>query len=93
MGKKSYVCDTCNKKLSSYHSLWRHKKHYCKARLPTLKLEWNGNTWMKSSNRLYYRLQLGRNLFNLIEKGAIKADVLNSTQKEYVEMYKKLFTE
>ena len=27
MGKKSYVCDTCNKKLSGYHSLWRHKRN------------------------------------------------------------------
>ena len=27
MDKKSYVCDTCNKKLSGYHSLWRHKQN------------------------------------------------------------------
>ena len=27
MGKKLYMCDTCNKKLSSYHSLWRHKRN------------------------------------------------------------------
>ena len=27
MGKKLYMCDTCNKKLSSYHSLWRHKQN------------------------------------------------------------------
>ena len=26
-GKKLYMCDTCNKKLSSYHSLWRHKRN------------------------------------------------------------------
>ena len=31
--KKSYVCDTCNKKLSSYHSLWRHKlNNICRSR-------------------------------------------------------------
>ena len=31
--KKSYVCDTCNKKLSSYHSLWRHKQNnICQSR-------------------------------------------------------------
>ena len=27
MGKKLYMCDICNKKLSSYHSLWRHKRN------------------------------------------------------------------
>ena len=27
MGNKSYTCDRCSKILSSYHSLWRHKRN------------------------------------------------------------------
>jgi len=87
------TCKPCGKFFTRTNALYRHRRHHCKERLPTLKLEWNGESWVKSNHRSYYRLQLGRNLFNLIEKGAIKADVFNSTQKEYVEMYKKLFTD
>ena len=91
--KTKFICKPCGKLFSQVNALYRHKKHYCKARLPTLKLEWNGDRWMISDNRYYYRLQLGQNLFNLIEKGAIKEDVLNCTQKLYLDMYKKLFSE
>ena len=91
--KTKFICKPCGKLFTQVNALYRHKKHYCKARLPTLKLEWNGDRWMISDNRYYYRLQLGQNLFNLIEKGAIKEDVLNCTQKEYLDMYKKLFSE
>ena len=91
--KKFYAtCKACGK-VSERSNLSRHKKHHCKARQPTLKLEWNGDKWVNSDNRFYYRLQLGRNLFNLIEKGAIKEDVLNCAQREHVKMYKKLFSE
>ena len=91
--RKKVSCKACGKVLSQYSALHRHKKHHCKARIPILKLEWNGSTWVKSDNRFYYRLQLGRNLYNLIEKGAIKDDVLNCTQRKYVNMYKSLFSE
>ena len=67
--------------------------YHCKARTLTLKLEWNGDRWLKSEHRVYNRLQIGRNLFNLIEKEAIKEDVSNCTQREYVNMYKSLFSE
>ena len=87
------VCKPCGKVLSQFSALYRHKKHHCKARIPILKLEWNGSTWVKSDNRFFYRLQLGRNLYNLIEKGAIKDDVLNCAQRKYVNMYKSLFSE
>ena len=91
--KKFYAtCKACGKVFSERSNLSRHKR-YCKDRVPTLKLEWNGDKWVNSDNRFYYRLQLGRNLFNLIEKGAIKDDDLNCTQREYVKMYKKLFIE
>ena len=86
------LCKACGKVFSERSNLSRHKR-YCKDRVPTLKLEWNGDKWVNSDNRFYYRLQLGRNLFNLIEKGAIKDDDLNCTQREYVKMYKKLFIE
>ena len=86
-------CKACGKVLSQFSALYRHKKHHCKARIPILKLEWNGSTWVKSDNRFFYRLQLGRNLYNLIEKGAIKDDVLNCAQRKYVNMYKSLFSE
>ena len=86
-------CKPCGKFFTRTDALYRHKTYHCNERILTLKLEWNGESWVKSNQRSYYRLQLGRNLFNLIEKGAINADVLNSTQKEYVNMYKKLFTD
>ena len=87
------TCKACGKVFSERSNVSRHKKRHCKARQPTLKLEWNGDKWVNSDNRFYYRLQLGRNLFNLIEKGAIKDDNLNCTQREYAKMYKKLFIE
>ena len=90
--KAKCICKACGKIFSGRSYVSRHKKRHCKARLTTLKLEWNGDRWVNSDNRFYYRLQLGQNLFNLIEKGAIKEDVLNCTQKEYVNMYKKLFS-
>ena len=31
--KKWYTCEKCAKQLSSYHSLWRHKKKYCRSSL------------------------------------------------------------
>ena len=40
-----------------------------------------------------YRLNLGRNLSSLFEREAIEEEALNSTQKEYVRMYKTLFIE
>ena len=89
----NYICKACGKLFARLDGLYRHKTYHCKARISTLKLEWNGDTWLKSENRVYNRLQIGRNLFNLIEKKAIKEDVLNCAQREYVNMYKSLFSE
>ena len=86
------TCDGCGKIFSTRSNACRHKRN-CSGRIPILKLEWNGSAWIKSSNRFYYRLQLGRNLVNLLEKGAIKEDALNSSQREYITMYKSLFSE
>ena len=65
-------------------------------RVPTLKLQWDGESWKRVSagdEKLYYRVRLGRDLCNLIDRDAIKEDVLNSTQAEYVAMYRQLFSE
>ena len=86
------TCNGCGKFFARTYCLYRHR-YYCKALIQTLKLEWNGESWMKTNHRIYYQLQLGHNLINLIEKGAVKEDDLNCTQREYVKMYKKLFIE
>ena len=55
-------------------------------------LKWNGTSWeTKSKKYLHYRMGIGRDLCNLLAKGAIKEGALNSTQNEYVQMYKSLF--
>ena len=90
----NYKCKHCGKLFSRFDGLHRHKTYHCKAaQTSILKLEWTGDTWVKSEGRLYNRLQIGRNLCNLIEKDALKEDVLNGTQREYVNMYRSLFSE
>ena len=54
-------------------------------------LKWNGTSWETKAKNLHYRMGIGRDLWNLLAKGAIKEDALNSTQREYVQMYKSLF--
>ena len=58
-------------------------------------LKWNGNSWQSIDgikNRLY-RINLGRDLDNLLKKHAIREDVLTCRQMENVLMYRKLFNE
>ena len=112
--KKAY--EKCGKILSSYCSLWRHKK-ICgykrainsepslekdvkvqddqKRRIPILKLKWNGTVWQRDnrSEKWYYQMKLGRDLDNLVRKRAINEEVLNSTQKSYLQMYREMFTD
>ena len=97
--KRKFVCDGCGKGFVSAQSLWNHKNRRLKPQLASssggaepLTLSWNGKSWQRcGSKNLCYRLNLGRDLSNLLERGAIKDDSLNSTQKEYIEMYKSLF--
>ena len=56
-------------------------------------LKWTGTSWETKEKNLHYRMGIGRDLWNLLAKGAIKEDALNSTQREYVQMYKSLFLE
>ena len=66
-----------------------------KRRIPILKLKWNGSTWQRdnSCEKWYYQMKLGRDLDNLVRKRAINEDVLNATQKSYLQMYRELFTD
>ena len=89
-------CTDCGKGLSSRSSLCRHKKSCKEIRKHVkpsimLNLKWNGESWETKAKNLRYRMNLGRDLSNLLERGAIKEDTLNSTQKEYIRMYKSLF--
>ena len=63
------------------------------ATISSIHLKWNGKCWESINRDIHYRLNLGRDLVSLLERGAIKEDVLNCTQREYVNMYKKLFIE
>ena len=99
--KRRRLCDSCGKYLASSQSLWNHKRR-CRELIqskekvpisefirPTI-LRWNGRYWETRSNNLHYQMNLGRDLSNLLDRGAIKDDSLNSTQREYIRMYKSL---
>ena len=60
----------------------------------TIHLKWDGKCW-KIINRenIRYQLNLGRELVSLLQRGAIKEDVLNNKQKELINMYKDLLQE
>ena len=66
-----------------------------KRRIPILKLKWNGSTWQRDNRceKWYYQMKLGRDLDNLVRKRAINEDVLNATQKSYLQMYREMFTD
>ena len=66
-----------------------------KHRIPILKLKWNGSKWQRdtSCEKWYYQMKLGRDLDNLIQKGAINEEVLNANQKSYLQMYREMFTD
>ena len=97
------LCNDCCKELSCRQALWKHRKT-CKDVLVRMSeetpnhkyikpitLKWNGRSWESRSKNLYYQMNLGRDLSNLLERGAIKDDALNSSQREYIRMYKSLF--
>ena len=83
--------------------VWKHKQIHLSenskkmskknATIPRIHLKWNGKCWETMNKDIHYRLNLGRDLCSLVEKGAIKEEVLNSSQKEYIQMYKNLFIE
>ena len=88
LSRKQYLCDRCDKNFANHRSLWGHKKRGCRIE-PTI-LRWNGKSWETSKN-MHYRINLGRDLSSLLERGAIKEEALNSTQRKYIQMYKSLF--
>ena len=100
--KKSRKCEKCGKILANRQSLWKHKQIHLpenskipkkNATIARIHLKWNGKCWETMNKDIHYRLNLGRDLCSLVEKGAIKEEVLNSSQKEYIQMYKNLFIE
>ena len=85
--KRRRTCGKCLKTYSCRQTLWQHKQ-MCGV---IIHLKWNGKCWETKDTR--YQLNLGRDLSSLLERGAIKEEVLNSTQKKYIRMYKTLFIE
>ena len=97
-----HLCDRCGKRYAWHQSLWRHKNRVCthvfkcqdvsnkKYVKPTI-LKWNGKSWETRSENVHHQINLGCNLSDLLKRGAIKHDALNSRQKEYVQKYDKLF--
>ena len=101
---KRRLCVKCGKTYASYQSLWKHKNRICKRSnkpvsqvvsnykyVKPIILKWNGTSWETRSKNITYQMNLGRDLSNLLERGAIKDDALNSCQREYIQMYKTLF--
>ena len=85
--RKIHTCVKCCKCFTTFRNLTRHKLYYCKndseKKVPIFKLKWDGKVWktVGSSTTSLYRIKLGRELDNLINKHAINEDVLNSVQK------------
>ena len=97
---KRRLCVKCGKTYASYQSLWKHKNRSNKPvdqdvsnykYVKPIILKWNGTSWETRSKNITYQMNLGRDLSNLLERGAIKDDALNSCQREYIQMYKTLF--
>ena len=81
---------TMNSEPSSVNIQDDHKR---RNKIPILKLKWNGSSWQRdrSCEKWYYQMKLGRDLDNLVRKRAINEDVLNATQKSYLQMYREMF--
>ena len=81
-------CDNCGRSLACQSSLSRHKR---KRKVDfTLKIMmWNGKS--QETNDVHYKLNLGRDMADLLERGVIKKEDLTRTQIECIQMYKALF--
>ena len=92
--ESGFTCGKCGKTFKSFSNLNRHESYYCKniKKVPILQMKWDGKNWkvMDRSKLLLYHIKLGYELDKLIRNKAVKEDVLNCTQKEYLSMYQKL---
>ena len=50
---------------------------------------WNGKSWEMKSIDVHYKLNLGRDMADLLERAVIKKEDLTRTQM-YIQMYKAL---
>ena len=93
--KKTCKFNNTHAKTDTAIYTWRKPAAQVENTIPSIQLKWNGKCWESDVNKrdIHYRLNLGRDLFSLLERGAMKEDALNCTQREYVNMYKKLFIE
>ena len=87
---KRRLCDNCGRSLAGRSSLCRHKKT-CKGDFTPTFMMWNGKSWGTSLSDVHYKLNLGRDMADLLERAVIKKEDLTRTQMEYIQMYKALF--
>ena len=87
---KRRFCDNCGRGLADRSSLCRHKKT-CKGDFTPAIMMWNGKSWEMKSIDVHYKLNLGRDMADLLEREVIKKEDLTRTQMECIQMYKALF--
>ena len=87
---KRRLCDNCGRSLAGRSSLSRHKKT-CKGDFTPVIMMWNGKSWNMKAIDVHYKLNLGRDMADLLEREVIKKEDLTRTQMECIQMYKSLF--
>ena len=87
---KRRLCDNCGRSLAGRSSLCRHKKT-CKGDFAPAIMIWNGKSWEMKPIDVHYKLNLGRDMADLLEREVIKKEDLTRTQMECIQMYKALF--
>ena len=71
--------------------LAKKRKRYCQRHVEPIILKWNGKSWETKSTNVHYKMNLGRDLSDLLQRRAIKEEALNSKQRDYIRMYNSLF--
>ena len=87
---KRRLCDNCGRCLADRSSLCRHKKT-CKGDFNPAIMMWNGKSWEMKPVDVHHKLNLGRDMADLLDREVIKKEDLTRTQMECIQMYKALF--